>query len=101
MQFVRASLAMRLSMLCVLLLAAGCQRAPEHENSAAARRGEINPTEGGAVSSAPIDTESQPPAVVAKKPTTFPIKNDVDWSPLQLEHGTVALSCVLDYQRND
>ena len=87
-------------MLLVFLIAGGCQRSPEHENSAASRQGEINPAEGGAVSSAPIVAEPQPPPVVAK-PAHKPVKSEIDWSPLQLEHGTVALSCVLDYQRND
>ncbi|HET7204548.1 MAG TPA: hypothetical protein VFI92_14390 [Steroidobacteraceae bacterium] len=91
--------------LCCLLLAflplAGCQRESQSNGAGVLRNGELEQAEGGAISTAPIVVE---PASAPSPPlasTTRPSRSEIDWSPLQLEHATIHVSCNLDYQRGE
>jgi ATP-dependent protease ClpP protease subunit len=86
----------RFSLLLALVLLAGCQREPQSDGEAGTRNGELEQGVGGAVSTAPI--EPTPGAAPDVPPTPPSPGGEIDWSPLQLEDATVALSCNLDYQ---
>jgi ATP-dependent protease ClpP protease subunit len=87
-------------LLGFLSLLAGCQRESGSNGTRAARNGELEQVEGGAISSAPIvaDPASAP---VPPEPSPRPPGSEIDWSPLQLEDAIVHVSCSLDYQRDD
>ena len=84
--------------LASLMLVAGCraQQAAEVPTTVQVD----SPEEGGAVSPAPVQVAED--AVPESEPEPDPVPGepaDVDWSPLELPPGTVALSCELDYAR--
>ena len=86
---------LRLLAACaVLLVAAGCQReVTPAAPTAAAPKLEAEVVENGAISVAPITSDSR--RVGSGKGHAPVVK--VDWSPLELESGQAWISCELDY----
>jgi ATP-dependent protease ClpP protease subunit len=72
---------------CIVMLAASCQRKPQFESGPTVPNAETDP--GGAVSS---------PSAVPEPPTPPSGPPQIDWAPLDMQDGTVAVSCELHYR---
>lgn len=88
-------------LLAVFFLLAGCQRESPSNGTGALRNDKLDQSEGGAISSAPIVAAPASASLPTWASTTPPSSSEIDWSPLQLEHATLHVSCNLDYQRSD
>lgn len=85
-------------LLSVLLLAA-CRPPAPGQDALMVETEEVDiATDGGAVSMAPVDPsadsdqDSQP-----SLPDPAPVEEELDWTPIPLEEGSVSISCELDY----
>lgn len=87
-------------LLVFLPLLQGCQRDGQSNGGGALQNGELEQVEGGAISSAPIVAEPASGLSPSLAPTPKP-GSEIDWSPVELGHATVHVSCNLDYQRDD
>jgi hypothetical protein len=85
----------RAGLLLALVLLAGCQREAPSGTEGGARNGELEQGVGGAVSTAPIEPVTDGAPAVSPPSRAG---GAIDWSPLQLDQESVALSCTLDYQ---
>ncbi len=92
------TLARCLCLLLLAVLASACQPSAEKADD----RGEmveVSSTEaGGALSTAPVETNGTPAPAATPAPTEQPdAALVVDWSPMELVSGQAWLSCELDY----
>jgi hypothetical protein len=88
-----------LSVLVLALVALpACQRQAEQATGRLLAIGELGlPADGGAVSTAQVKTESTAGTVDLP---SLPQRRVIDWSPMQLPHGKVSVSCDLEYLEN-
>jgi hypothetical protein len=80
-----------LTLALVVLISAACDRSPRFESGPTLANVEADP--GGAVSSPSTIPEPSPPE-------TTPGPPQIDWSPLDMLDGTVAVSCDLHYRED-